>query len=405
MKRIYLDHAATTPLDKRVLKAMQPFFWGKFGNPSSLHSFGLEAREAVEKSREKIAGAINAKPGEVYFTGGGTEADNIALQGVMRANSAKRKRLVTSKFEHHAVLYTAEHLQKEGFEAEFLPITKDGFVEAGEAEKALNEKTALASVMHANNEIGTIQPIAEIGAICRERGVYFHTDAVQTAGKEKIDVEKMNIDLLSASAHKFYGPKGAGFLFKRDNVRIEPIGFGGEHEKGLRSGTENVPGIVGMAEALGLAVRGMKENNARERKLRNTLVKGCLQIDDSWLNGAPEPRLAGNANIGFDFVEGESMVLMLNDKGIAASTGSACSSKSLEPSHVLRAIGLPHVKCHGSLRFTLGGGTKAKDIDYVLSVLPGIVGKLRKMSPLHKGVDISEFEGEIGETHSHADGD
>lgn len=399
MKRIYLDHAATTPVDRRVLKAMLPFFSEKFGNASSLHSFGTEAREAIEKAREEIANAIKAKAEEIFFTAGGTESDNIALQGVMKAG--ERKGLVTTAIEHHAVLYTARQLQKEGFDVKFLPVNSKGIVEPGEVEKAVGKETALVSVMHANNEIGTIQPIGRIGKLCKEQGILFHTDAVQAIGKEKIDVEKMNIDLLSAAGHKFYGPKGTGFLYKRSGVEIEPIFFGGGHEKGLRPGTENATGIVGMAEALKIAVKEMQEENERERKLRNRLIDGCLGIENSWLNGAREPRLSCNAALGFDFVEGESMVLMLSDKGIAASTGSACSSKSLEPSHVLRALGLPHVKCHGSLRFTLGRSSSAKDIDYVLKILPPIVERLRKMSPLHKGIDISEFEENIEETHEH----
>jgi len=397
--RIYLDHAATTPVDKRVVKAMLPFFSGTFGNASSLHSFGTEAREAIEKSREQVAKVINAKPEEIIFTGGGTESDNIALQGVMKAG--KSKGLVTTAIEHHAILYTAEHLQKEGFDVKFLPVSGKGIVELDAVEKAIGKETALVSVMHANNEIGTIQPIGEIGKLCKEREILFHTDAVQTVGKEKIDVEKMNIDLLSASGHKFYGPKGIGFLYKRNGVEIEPIFFGGGHEKGLRPGTENTAAIVGMAEALKIAVKEMQEENSRERRLRNRLIEGCFGIEDSWLNGAKEPRLACNAALGFDFVEGESMVLMLSDKGIAASTGSACSSKSLEPSHVLRAIGLPHVKCHGSLRFTLGRSTSAKGIEFVLKALPPIVERLRKISPLHKGVDISNFEHDVEERHSH----
>jgi len=401
-KRIYMDHAATTPLDKRVLKAMLPYFSEKFGNASSLHFFGTEAREAVEKAREDIAKAINAKPGEIFFTAGGTESDNIALQGVMKAG--KRKGLITTAIEHHAVLYTAERLRKEGFNVKFLPVSSNGIVELDALEKAVGKETALVSVMHANNEIGTIQPIGEIGKLCRAQSVLFHTDAVQTVGKEKIDVEKMNIDLLSASAHKFYGPKGAGFLHIRQGTKIQPLMHGGGHENGLRPGTENVAGIVGMAEALKIAVKEMREENAKERRLRGRLIDGCLKIEDSWLNGAREPRLSCNAALGFDFVEGESMVLMLSDRGIAASTGSACSSKSLEPSHVLRAIGLPHVKCHGSLRFTLGRSTTAKDVDYVLEVLPGIVERLRKISPLRKGVDISEFEENIDEKHEHMHG-
>jgi len=401
MKRIYLDHAATTPVDKRVLKEMQPYFSQRFGNASSLHLFGQEAKEAMEKARERIAKAINARADEIYFTSGGTESDNIALQETAYPNRKKGNHLITTKIEHHAVLHTCRFLEKDGFDVTYIGVNKDGFVDLNELEKAVNEKTILVSVMHANNEIGTVQPIKEIGELCKSKGVLFHTDAVQTVGKEQIDVQKMNIDLLSASAHKFYGPKGVGFLYARQGTKIHPLMHGGGQEKGLRSGTENVAGIVGMAEALKIALKEMLQENARERKLRNKLVKGCLRIDNSWLNGTAEPRIAGNANLGFDFVEGESMVLMLSDKGIAASTGSACSTRDLEPSHVLRALGLPHVKCHGSLRFTLGRSTTAKEIDYVLKVLPPIVEKLRSISPLHKGVDISKFESEVEHTHEH----
>lgn len=401
MKRIYLDHAATTPLDKRVLKAMQPFFSERFGNPSSLHLFGQEAKEAMEKAREQIAKAINARAEEIYFTSGGTESDNIALQEIAYANRKKGNHLITTKIEHHAVLHTCRFLEKQGFDATYLGVGKNGFIDLGELRSAINDKTILVSVMHANNEIGTVQPVKEIGELCKSKGVLFHTDAVQTVGKERIDVQKMGIDLLSASAHKFYGPKGIGFLYVRQGTKVHPLMHGGGQEKGLRSGTENVAGIVAMAAALQIALREMQQENARERKLRNKLIKGCLQIRNSWLNGAQEPRTAGNANLGFDFVEGESMVLMLSDKGIAASTGSACSTRNLEPSHVLRAIGLPHVKCHGSLRFTLGRSTTAKDIEFALRVLPPIVRKLRSISPLRKGVDISKFESEVEHTHEH----
>lgn len=399
MKRIYLDHAATTPLDPRVLKEMQPYFSEKFGNAGSLHSFGQEAREAVEKARGEIAKAINARPEEIVFTSGGTESDNLALKGVM--NAAGKGGLVTSGFEHHAILHAAQALERQGFGVKYLPVTKEGFVQPGEAEKVLGKETVLVSVMHANNEIGTIQPVAEIGKMCRAKGILFHSDVVQTLGKERVDVEKMSLDLLSASGHKFYGPKGVGFLYVRNGTTIVPVAHGGGHEKGLRSGTENVPGIVGMAAALKLAVREMDDENARLRKLRDRLIDGSLGIKDSWLNGARQPRLASNAAIGFDFVEGESMVLMLSDRGIAASTGSACSTKSLEPSHVLRSLELPHVKCHGSLRFTLGKSTGAKDIDYVLQELPPIVERLREISPLRQGVSLEGFEEKIEERHGH----
>lgn len=401
MKRIYLDHAATTPVDKRALEAMKPYFSEKYGNASSLHSFGIETKKAMEEARKSIAKAINAEPNEIILTSGGTEADNLAVLGVAHANSGKGRHIITSAIEHHAVLHACRELEREGFKITYLPVTKEGFVKAGDLKKAIRKDTILVSIMHANNEIGTIQPIAEIGRICREKGIYFHTDAVQTLGKVPIDVRKMNIDLLSASAHKFYGPKGIGFLYVRKGTGIKPLMFGGGQENGMRSGTENIAGIVGMVEALKISLGEMKMENAREMKLRNKLVKGCLKISDSWINGSLANRLACNANLGFDFVEGESMVIMLDEKGIAASTGSACSTKNLEPSHVLRAIGLPHVKCHGSLRFTLGRGTTAREVDYVLKVLPGIVRKLRAMSPLRKGIDISEFEEEVKEKHSH----
>ena len=399
MRRIYLDHAATTPIDARALKAMRPYFSEKYGNAGSLHYFGNEAKKAMEKARAEIAHAINAEPDEIIFTSGGTESDNLALQEIAYPNKSRGNHIITSVFEHHAVLHTCKFLEKDGFKVTYLDVDSRGFISPKELESAITGRTILVSVMHANNEIGTIQPIAEIGKICRERGIYFHTDAVQTVGKIPIDVKKMNIDLLSSSAHKFYGPKGVGFLYVRKGTSIHPLMHGGGQENGLRSGTENVAGIVGMAEALKISIREMGKENACELKLRNKLIKGCLKISDSWLNGSLANRLAGNANLGFDFVEGESIVIMLDERGIAASTGSACSTKSLEPSHVLRAIGLPHVKCHGSLRLTLGRSTTARDIDYLLKVLPGIIKKLRAMSPLRKGVDISEFEGKIEHTH------
>ncbi len=399
MRRIYLDHAATTPIDGRALKAMMPYFSNKYGNAGSLHYFGNEAKKAMENARAEIAGAINAGPDEIIFTSGGTESDNIALQEIAYPNKGKGNHIITTKMEHHAVLHTCKFLEKDGFNVTYLDVNSAGFINPKELESAITGRTILVSVMHANNEIGTIQPIAEIGKICRARGIYFHTDAVQTLGKIPIDVKKMNIDLLSASAHKFYGPKGIGFLYVRKGTNIHPLMHGGGQENGMRSGTENVAGIVGMAEALKISIREMGKENARELKLRNKLIKGCLKIKDSWLNGSLKNRLVCNANLGFDFVEGESIVIMLDEKGIAASTGSACSTKSLEPSHVLRAIGLPHVKCHGSLRLTLGRSTTNADIDYLLKVLPGIIARLRRMSPLREGIDISEFEGKIEHTH------
>lgn len=400
MKRIYFDNAATSPLDKRVLQAIKPYFWEKYGNASSLHSFGREAKKAIEITREKVAKIINAEPNEIYFTSGGTESDNIALHGIAYANKENGNHIITSTIEHHAVLHTCMQLEKEGFNVTYLPVTSQGFVKADDLRKAITKKTILVSIMHANNEIGTIQPIREIGKICREKKVYFHTDAVQTVGKIEIDVKKMNIDALSASAHKFYGPKGTGFLYVRKGVNINPISFGGGHERGLRSGTENVPGIFGLGKALEICAKEMKKESARDKKLQEKLVKGVLKIPNSWLNGTKENRLNGNANFGFDFIEGEALIMKLDDKGIATSTGSACSSKSLEPSHVLIEIGLSHVKAHGSLRISLGRFNTEKEVNYLLKVLPKIVQDLRKISPLKEGIDLSEYEKEFAE-HGH----
>jgi len=381
MKRIYMDHAATTPTDPRVIKAMEPYYQEKFGNSASTHSFGEEARQAVEKARETIAKAINAKPEEIYFTSGGTESDNLAIKGTMHANKEKGKTLTTTNIEHHAVTHSARTLEKEGFQTEYMKANTQGFVTTQEAQKALSKKPVLASVMHVNNEIGTIQPIKEIGKICREQGTIFHTDAVQSMGKEKINVEKMNIDLMSASAHKFYGPKGIGFLYKKEGIKIQPIMDGGNHEKGLRPSTLNTPGIVGLGEATRIAQREMDEEREREKTLRDMLVKGATEIENSWINGG-NPKTAGCAALGFDYVEGQSMLVLLSDKGIACSTGSACNSEGLEPSHVLIALGLPRVKCHGSLRFTLGKSNTKEQVKYVLEELPKTVQKLRDISPL-----------------------
>jgi cysteine desulfurase len=381
MKRIYLDHAATTPLDKRVLKAMLPYFSKKFGNASSLHSFGVEAREAIENSREKVAHLINAKSDEIYFTSGGTESNNLAIKGIAFANRKRGKHIITSKIEHHAVLNVCEWLEKQGFEITYLPVDKYGFVNLDELKRSIRKDTILVSVMHANNEIGTIEPIEEIGRICKEKNVYFHTDAVQSTGKIPIDVEKMNIDLLSISAHKIYGPKGVGALYVRKGVNIETIQHGGGHERGLRSGTENTPGIVGLGEACAIAEKEMKREEIKQTRLRDYLIKNVLKIKDSHLNGHPTKRLPNNANFWFAFIEGESLIAQLDIHGIAASTGSACSSKSLEPSHVLLAIGLKPHEAHGSLRLTLGKENNKKEIDYVIDVLPKVVKELRKISP------------------------
>ncbi len=401
MKRIYFDHAATTPLDKRVLETMEPFFLEKFGNASSLHSFGREAREAIDKSREIIAKAIGAEENEIVFNSGGTEGDNTAIRGIMLAS--KKKNLVTSTIEHHAVEHTAKQLEREGFSANFVGVDSKGFLDLELLEKELGEKTALVSIMHANNEIGTIEPIKEIGEICRRKEIVFHTDAVQSVGKEKIDVEKMNIDLLSASAHKFYGPKGTGFLYVKNGTKIKPLMQGGGHENGMRSGTENVAGIVGMAKALEIVEKERGEESERERALAKRLVKQALEMPNSWINGPPigKKRLGNNVNLGFDFVEGESMVLMLDDKGIACSTGSACSTKDLSPSHVLTAIGLKPWQAHGSLRLTSGRSTLEKDVDFAAENIAEIVEKLREISPLKKGINISKYEKGFEEMHKH----
>jgi cysteine desulfurase len=376
MKRIYLDHAATTPVAKEVLQAMQPFFSEKYGNASSLYSFGREAKEAIEDARAKAAKVINAEPREIIFTSGGSESDNMVLRGIAKAGY----HIITSAFEHHAVLHTCQALEKEGVRVTYVPVTKDGFVKPEDVKKAITKNTKLVSIMHANNEIGTIQPIAEIGRICREKGVLFHTDAVQTYGKIPIDIK--NIDFLSASGHKLYGPKGVGCLYIRSGVSLKPLITGGSQEHKLRAGTENTAGIVGFGKAAELAFMNMEKEAAYETRLRDMLIDGVLKIEDSWLNGSRQNRLPNNTNFGFDYIEGESIILHLDIKGVAASTGSACSSESLTPSHVLTTIGLSPVKAHGSLRMTLGKDNTKEEINYVLSVLPGIVENLRKISPM-----------------------
>ena len=378
MKRIYLDYAATTPVAKEVLEAMLPFFSQRCGNASSLHSFGREAREAIDQSRASVAKVIGSESREIVFTSGGSESDNIALRGLL----SKGDHIITSSFEHHAIIHTCEALEKEGVRVTYLPVTKDGFVRPEDVKKAITKSTKLVSIMHANNEIGTIQPVAEIGKICREHKVLFHTDAVQTFGKIPIDVKKMNIDLLSASAHKVYGPKGVGCLYVREGVPLRPLITGGSQEHGLRAGTENASGIVGFGKATELALKNMDKEAAYLTKLRDMLIDGALKIPDSWLNGSRQNRLPNNTNFGFDYIEGESIVLHLDIKGVAGSTGSACSSESLTPSHVLTAIGLSPVKAHGSLRLTLGNGSTREEIDYVLQVLPEIVENLRRISPM-----------------------
>lgn len=381
MKRIYMDYAATTPVDPRVLKAMQPYQSKKFGNTMSLHSFGQEAKEAVEESRRKVSGLLNAKSGKVIFTGSATEANNQALKGVAFANREKGKHIVVSSIEHHCVLDSARWLQKQGFELTYLPVDSHGLVDPSTVSNAIRKDTILVSVMHANNEIGTVEPVGEVGRICRERGVYFHTDAAQSLGKIPVDVEEMNVDLLTACAHKIYGPKGVGTLFVRDGVRVEPLLHGGGHEFGLRSSTVNVAGIVGFGAAADMAEREIRSESKRLTKLRDRLAEGVLNIDQAHLNGHPTLRLPTIANFWFAFIEGESLVAQLDMRNVAASTGSACSSESLEPSHVLIAIGLKHEEAHGSLRLSLGRWTTRQEVDHVVKVLPDAVQGLRVISP------------------------
>ncbi len=385
MGRIYLDYAATTPTHPEVVKAMLPHFTDAFGNPSSIHSYGQEAKGAIEEARTKVAALIGARDEEIVFTSGGTEADNFALKGVAFANEPKGNHIITSCIEHHAVLETCKFLERRGFRITYLPVDEYGLVDPSDVKKAITNKTILISVMHANNEVGTIEPIAEIGGIAREAGIYFHTDAVQTVGHIPVDVNELEVDLLSMSAHKLYGPRGVGALYIRKGTKLLPFMHGGEQERRRRASTENVPGIVGFGKAVELAQQEMSQETKRLAYLRDQLIKGLLKrIDHTRLNGHPIMRLPDNVNISVDYVEGESMLLNLDLEGICASTGSACSSSSLEPSHVLLAMGFSHEQAHGSLRFSLGKWTTEEEIERVLDALPGIVAKLRAMSPLLK---------------------
>lgn len=380
---IYMDHSATSPVDPEVFEAMKPYFVDNFGNASTLYSRGRDARKAMEAAREKVASLIGAKPEEVIFTSGGTESDNIAIKGTAYRLKNKGNHIITSAIEHPAVRETCKYLEKNGFEVTYLPVYEDGIVRVSDLEDAITDKTILITIMHANNEIGTIQPISEIGKIARENKIYFHTDAVQTVGKIPVNVEEMNVDMLSLSAHKVYGPKGIGALYVKKGVRLEPIIHGGGHEKGLRPGTENVSGIVGLGKACELAEKNLLEDTKYITNLRDRLIDGILDsIEQSYLDGHRTKRLPNNANLRFTGIEGESLVLHLDSKGVAASTGSACSSKSLEPSHVLIALGLEHVEAHGSLRLTLGKENTEEEVDYVITAVKEVVETLRKLSPL-----------------------
>ncbi|KUK60959.1 MAG: Aminotransferase, class V [Methanoculleus marisnigri] len=381
-----MDHAATTPTRPEVVEAMLPYFSERFGNPSSLYTLAREAEEAVEEARGRVAAAIGASPEEVFFTSGGTEADNWAVKGVAAASRKKGDHIVTSSIEHHAVLHTCRALDKQGYRVTYLPVDEFGRVEPERVEEAITDKTVLVSVMAANNEIGTVQPVRAIAAVAHDHGVPFHTDAVQAIGAFPVDVNEIGADLLAISAHKFGGPKGVGALYVRRKTRIGTFMDGGAQEQGRRAGTENVPGIVGLGKAIDLAVAGMARNAFRNAAMRDRLIRGILEtIPDTRLNGHPVERLANNVNVAFRYVEGESILLMLDARGIAASTGSACTSASLEPSHVLTACGLPPEHAHGSLRLTLGHRNTEEDVDYVLSVLPGVIERLRGMSPLREG--------------------
>ena len=385
MRRIYLDHAATTPTHPEVVKAMLPYFADAFGNPSSIYSYGQEAKGAVEEARTKAAELIGARSEEIIFTSGGTEADNFALKGVAYANEHKGNHIITTAIEHHAVLEACKFLGRRGFKITYLPVDEYGLVDPDDVKKAITDKTLLISVIHANNEVGTIEPVTAIGEIAREAGVYFHSDAVQTVGHIPVNVAELKVDLLSISAHKFYGPKGIGALYVRKGTRLVSLMHGGGQEKRRRAGTENVPAIVGLGKAVELAGQEMGKEAERQAYLRDKLIKGLMEkIDHIRVNGHLTRRLPNNVNVSADFVEGESLLLSLDLEGICASTGSACGSASLEPSHVLLALGIPAEQAHGSLRFTLGRENTETDVERVLEVLPGIVARLRAMSPLLK---------------------
>ncbi|MDE7200239.1 MAG: cysteine desulfurase NifS [Lachnospiraceae bacterium] len=384
-KRIYLDNAATTRVREEVLQEMMPYFRDNYANPSAIYTFAGEAKKAVGKAREQAAALIGAKPNEIYFTAGGSESDNWAIRAVAEALADRGRHIVTSKIEHHAVLHTCEYLEKQGYEVTYLDVDSDGKVLPETLQRAIRPDTILISVMAANNEIGTIEPLAQIGEIAHERGILFHTDAVQAYGHIPLDVEKMHIDLLSASAHKLNGPKGAGILYCRENVRIRPLIHGGAQERGRRAGTLNVPGIVGFGKAAELSAKTMQERTARETALRDYLIDRVLaEIPYTRLNGHRGERLSNNASFCFRFIEGESLLILLDQKGICGSSGSACTSGALDPSHVLLAIGLPHETAHGSLRLTLSEETTEEELSYVVETLKEIVERLRNMSPLYE---------------------
>ncbi|MFT8348196.1 cysteine desulfurase NifS [Clostridium saccharoperbutylacetonicum] len=383
MKNVYMDYSATTYVKPEVLEEMLPYFTQKFGNPSSFYGISRETKKAIDKAREQIAKALNCLPEEVYFTGGGSEADNWAIKGVASAHRNKGNHIITTKIEHHAVIHTCEYLEKNGFEVTYLDVDEEGFVRLEDLKNAITDKTILVSIMFANNEIGTIEPIKEIGEICREKKIFFHTDAVQAIGNVPVDVKEMNIDMLSLAGHKLYGPKGIGVLYIKKGIKIDNLIHGGAQERNRRAGTENIASIVGLGKAVELATENLEEHMSELTALRDKLINGLLEIPYTKLNGPRgDKRLPGNANVCFRFIEGESILLSLDFKGVCASSGSACTSGSLDPSHVLLAIGLPHEIAHGSLRLSMGEGSTEEDVDYVLEVVPPIIERLRNMSPL-----------------------
>lgn len=386
MKRVYLDNAATTRLLPEVLEEMVPYMTELYGNPSSPHDFGQKAASGLSKARQQVANAINADPSEIIFMSGGSEADNTAIRGIAERYSKKGKHIITTAVEHHAVLHTCQLLERNGYEVTYLPVDEYGMVTVDQVREAMRPDTVLVTVMFANNEVGTIMPIAEIGALCHEKGVYFHTDAVQAVGHLPIDVKAMHIDMLSMSAHKFHGPKGVGALYVRRGIVLPPLIYGGAQERNRRAGTENVPGIVGMGKAIEMALDGLDEKAERMKALRDRLIRELPErIPEIKLNGHPTVRLPNNVNFSIKYIEGESILLMLDLNGIAASSGSACTSGSLDPSHVLLAMGLTHEIAHGSVRMTLSDETTEEDIEKVLEVLPMVAERLRKMSPLYHG--------------------
>jgi cysteine desulfurase len=385
-RRIYLDHNATTPVHPEVLEAMLPYYKDKFGNASSIHSFGREAKVALEESREKVAKFINASPQEIYFTCGGTESDNLAIKGTAFANRKKGKHIITSKIEHHAILESCKFLEKEGFEVTYLPVDKYGLVDPDDLKKALRKDTILVSIMHVNNEVGTIQPLEELCKITKEKGAYFHTDAVQSVGKMPVDVQKLNVDMLSMSGHKIYGPKGVGAIYIRKGTRMTSWSHGGSHERSRRAGTENVPGIVGLAKVVEIAERDMEQQSQQMKNLTEAFYQKVTHaIPDVILNGHLEKRIPNTLNLSFKAVEGESIILSLDLKGVAVASGSACTSGTLEPSHVLSAMGIAPEIAQGAIRFSFGRDNTMEDVEYVVGILPEIVSRLRAMSPLYIG--------------------